>query len=92
VAAATARGGGEVRIVNTNGKMRIEGTGRFDRRGQAEKIARRHRRRGRELLPDRHQETAPTVSLETERMSGIMIGAAFEVRYHFRAPKHAVIN
>jgi len=25
-------------------------------------------------------------------MSGIMIGAAFEVRYHVRAPKSAVVN
>jgi DUF4097 and DUF4098 domain-containing protein YvlB len=32
------------------------------------------------------------VSLETERMSGIMIGAGFEVRYHVRAPKNALIN
>ena len=38
-----------------------------------------------DVTPDR-------VSLETERMSGIMIGAAFEVRYHVRAPKNAVIN
>ena len=32
------------------------------------------------------------VTLETERMSGIMIGAGFEVRYHVRAPKNAVVN
>ena len=38
-----------------------------------------------DVKPDR-------VALETERMSGIMIGAGFEVRYHVRAPKSAVVN
>ena len=49
----------------------------------------------RELLPriDIKEDIKPDrVSLETERMSGIMIGAAFEVRYHVRAPKNAVVN
>jgi len=38
-----------------------------------------------DVKPDR-------ITLETERMSGIMIGAGFEVRYHVRAPKNAVVN
>ena len=49
----------------------------------------------RELLPriDIKEDIKPDrVSIETERLSGIMIGAAFEVRYHVRAPKNAVVN
>jgi len=73
--------GGEVRIVNTNGKIEIA-------RGATDAAAR-------ELLPRiviKEDSTPDRVSLETERMSGIMIGAAFEVRYHVRAPKSTVVN
>ena len=38
-----------------------------------------------DVTPDR-------VSIETGRMSGIMIGARFEIQYHVKAPKGAVIN
>ena len=38
------------------------------------------------------ESTPDRVSLETERMNGIMIGAGFEVRYHVRAPKNAFVN
>jgi DUF4097 and DUF4098 domain-containing protein YvlB len=49
----------------------------------------------RELLPRiviKEESKPDRVSLETERMNGIMIGASFEVRYYVRAPKNAVIN
>jgi hypothetical protein len=49
----------------------------------------------RELLPriEIKEDVRPDrVSLETARMSGIMFGAAFEVRYHVRAPQNAVID
>ena len=48
-----------------------------------------------ELLPriEIKEDVSPiAVSVETARMSGIMIGAAFEVRYHVRAPRNAVID
>src|SRR6185295_13048952 len=63
---------------------------------KAERIARGSTEAAaRELLPRiviKEESSPDRVSLETERMSGIMIGAAFEVRYHVRAPKDAVIN
>jgi Toastrack DUF4097 len=88
--------GGEVRIVNTNGKIDIEGTDGSTVEVRAEKIARGATdAAARELLPRitiKEDITPNRVWLETERMSGIMIGAAFEVRYHVRAPKSAVVN
>jgi hypothetical protein len=88
--------GGEVRIVNTNGKIEIEGVDGSTVEVRAERIARGATdAAARELLPRiviKEDSTPDRVSLETERMSGIMIGAAFEVRYHVRAPKSAVVN
>ena len=88
--------GGEIRIVNTNGKIEIEGTEGSTVEVKAEKIARGATdAAARELLPRiviKEDIKPDRVSLETERMSGIMIGAAFEVRYHVRAPKSAVVN
>jgi hypothetical protein len=88
--------GGEVRIVNTNGKIDIEGTDGATVEVRAERIARGATdAAARELLPRiviKEDIKPDRVWLETERMSGIMIGAAFEVRYHVRAPKRAVIN
>jgi hypothetical protein len=88
--------GGEVRIVNSNGKIEVEGVDGSTVEVRAERIARGATdAAARELLPRiviREDNKPDRVSLETERMSGIMIGAAFEVRYHVRAPKNAVIN
>ena len=63
---------------------------------RAERIARAATDAGaRELLPRiaiKEDVTPDRVSIETVRMSGIMIGAAFEVRYHVRAPRNAAID
>jgi putative adhesin len=88
--------GGEVRIVNTNGKIEVQGVDGSTVEVRAERIARGATdAAARDLLPRiviKEDNTPDRVSLETERMGGIMIGAAFEVRYHVRAPKNAVIN
>jgi hypothetical protein len=88
--------GGEVRIVNTNGRIEIEGIDGDTVEVRAERIARgATEAAARELLPRiviREDAKPDRVSLETERMGGIMIGVSFEVRYHVRAPKNAVIN
>jgi hypothetical protein len=90
------KSGGEVRIVNTNGKIEVEGIDGSTVEVRAERIARGSTdSAARELLPRiviKEDATPERVSLETERISGIMIGAAFEVRYHVRAPKNAAIN
>jgi hypothetical protein len=88
--------GGEVHIVNTNGKIDVEGIDGSTVEVRAERIARGSTdAAARELLPRiviKESATPERVSLETERISGIMIGAAFEVRYHVRAPKNATVN
>jgi hypothetical protein len=88
--------GGEVRIGNTNGKVDVEGVDGATVEIRAERIARGATEAGaRELLPRiviREDVKPDRISVETERIGGIMIGAAFEVRYHVRAPKNAVIN
>jgi hypothetical protein len=88
--------GGEVRIVNTNGKIEIEGVEGSTVEVKAERIARGATdAAARELLPRiviTEDSKPDRLSLETVRMNGIMFGAAFEVRYHVRAPKSAVVN
>ena len=88
--------GGEIRIVNTNGRIEVEGVDGSTVEIRAEKIARGMSDTGaRELLPRikiTESVQADRVSVETDRLNGIMIGAAFEVRYHVRAPKTAVID
>ena len=88
--------GGEIRIVNTNGRIDVEGVDGATLEIRAERIAKgATESSARELLPRiviREDVKPDRVTVETERMSGIMIGAGFEVRYHVRAPKSAMVN
>ena len=88
--------GGQVRIGNTNGKMEIEGVDGSTVEIRAERIAKGVTdTAARDLLPriEIKEDVRPDrVSVETARISGIMFGAGFEVRYHVRAPKNAVID
>ena len=88
--------GGELRIVNTNGKIDVEPSDGAEVEVRIEKIARAATDVGAaELLPriSIKEEVSPErVFIQTERMSGLMIGAAFEVRYHVRAPKATFVN
>src|SRR3954469_478271 len=88
--------GGEIRIVNTNGRIEVEGVDGTTLEVRAERIARGATdSAARELLPRiviKEDVKPERVTLETERMNGIMIGAGFEVRYHVRAPRGAVVN
>ena len=88
--------GGQVRIVNTNGRIDVEGVDGSTVEVRAERIARgATEAAARELLPRiviKEDVSPDRVSLETERMGGIMIGVGFEVRYHVRAPRGAAIN
>jgi putative adhesin len=88
--------GGEVHITNTNGRIDIEGTGGSTVEVRAERIARGATdAAARDLLPRitiKEDVSADRVALETGRMSGIMIGVSYEVRYHVKAPKNAAIT
>src|SRR3954453_23961288 len=88
--------GGEIRIINTNGRIDVEGVEGATLEVRAERIARGATdAAAREQLPRiviKEDIKPDRVSFETERMNGIMIGAGFEVRYHVRAPKNALVN
>jgi DUF4097 and DUF4098 domain-containing protein YvlB len=88
--------GGEIRVANTNGRIDVEGIDGSSVEVRAERIARAATdSAARELLPKitiKEEATHERVSLETERISGILIGTAYEVRYHVRAPKNAVVD
>jgi hypothetical protein len=88
--------GGEVRLVNINGKVEIEGVDGHTVEIVAERIARGATdESARELLPriKISEDVKPDrVSIETERMGGIMIGAGYEVRYRVKAPRDSVVN
>lgn len=88
--------GGEIRIANINGRIDVEGVDGSTVEVRAERIARgATESTARDLLPRiviKEDITPGRITIETERMGGIMIGAGFEVRYHVRAPKNAVVN
>src|SRR5438477_4299980 len=88
--------GGEFRIRNTNGRIDVEGGDDPSVEVRAERIARAvSDEAARELLPRIaiNEDVKPDrVSIETGRLSGIMIGAGFEVRYHVRAPRAALVE
>jgi hypothetical protein len=88
--------GGEVRLVNINGKVEVVGVEGHTVEVVAERIARGATdESARELLPriKISEDVKPDrVSIETERMGGIMIGAGYEVRYRVKAPKDSVVN
>jgi DUF4097 and DUF4098 domain-containing protein YvlB len=91
--------GGEVHIGNTNGRIDVEGVDGSTVEVRAERIARAATDAGaKELLPRiaiKEDIQPDRVSIETDRlggMGGIMIGVSYEVRYHVKAPKNAVIN
>ena len=90
------KSGGEIEIDNTNGRIDVEGVEAATLEVRAERIARGATdSAARELLPRiviKEDATPDRVSIRTERMSGIMIGASFEVRYHVKAPKSAVVS
>src|SRR5262245_18934814 len=88
--------GGEIRIVNTNGRSEVEPADGAEVVVRAERIARAGTDEGaRELLPriNIKEDVSPDrVFIQTGRIDGFMIGAGFEVRYHVRAPRNAVVN
>jgi DUF4097 and DUF4098 domain-containing protein YvlB len=88
--------GGEVHIGNTNGRVDVVGVDGTSVEVTAEKIAKAATDEGaKELLPRikiSEEASANRVSIETERMDGIMIGASVEVRYKVKAPKNAKID
>jgi DUF4097 and DUF4098 domain-containing protein YvlB len=88
--------GGEVHIGNTNGRIEVEGVDGTTVEVRAERIARAATDAGaQELLPRitiKEEASPERVSIETDRMGGIMIGVSYEVRYHVKAPKKALIN
>jgi len=90
------KAGGEVRILNTNGRIEVEPSDGAELVVRAEKIARAATDTGaRELLPKINikEESSPErVSIETGRIDGFLIGVGFEVRYHVRAPHGVAVN
>ncbi|HJZ77138.1 MAG TPA: DUF4097 family beta strand repeat-containing protein [Vicinamibacterales bacterium] len=90
------KAGGEIEIENTNGRIDVEGADTATVEVRAERIARGATdSAARELLPRiviKEDATPDRVSIRTERLSGIMIGASFEVRYHVKAPKGATVS
>jgi hypothetical protein len=93
---------GVVRIENTSGFVDIQAA---DSLGdgineavevRAERIARAITdAAARDLLPHisiKEDIKPDAVSIETEKMAGVMLGATIEVRYHVRAPKNATIH
>ncbi len=87
---------GEVTIVNANGRIEVEGVDGSNVEVEALKVARGATEQiAHDLLPRipiEEHATPDFVSIETRRMSGFLIGASYEVRYHVRMPKTATLR
>jgi hypothetical protein len=88
--------GGEVQVGNTNGRIDVEAVDGNTVEIRAERIAKATTDgAAQELLPriKIEEDVRPDrIDVHTAHMSGIMVGASMEVRYHVRAPKSAKIR
>lgn len=87
---------GELQIINTNGAIEIEAATTPTVEVHAERIARATTdAAARDLLPHisiRADSVSGHLTIQTERMSGLLIGVSFEVVYHVKAPASATIR
>jgi Putative adhesin len=87
---------GEVTITNVNGRVDVEGVDGSTVDVQAERIAHATTKQlAEELLPKipiTDRSTPDLVQVETGRINGILIGASYEVRYHVKVPKGAMVR
>jgi hypothetical protein len=87
---------GELQVFNTTGTLEVEGVDGTMAEVRAERIVRAATETAaRELLPriEIHEDVGPDrVAIETRRPSGILIGVSFEVQYHVRVPKTALVR
>jgi Putative adhesin len=87
---------GEVSINNVNGRVDIEGVDGSTVDVSAERVARGATDQiagdllKRVVISD--SSTPDSVSVRTEKVDGILIGASFEVRYHVKVPKTATVH
>jgi hypothetical protein len=87
---------GEVQVVNINGTLDVEGVDGTIVDVRAERMARAATETAaRQLLPRIviNEDVRPDrVAIETRPPGGILIGVSFEVRYHVRVPRTALIR
>src|SRR5512138_30818 len=87
---------GEVSITNINGRVEVESVDGSTVDVSAERIARGTTDQIASELLKRiqisDQSTPDSVSVRTEKIEGILIGARFEVRYHVKAPKTSTVR
>jgi hypothetical protein len=87
---------GEVSVANVNGRVDVEGVDGSTVEITAERIAHGATEQLANDLLKRvsivDHATPESVSVETQKIEGILIGASFEVRYHVRAPRTANIR
>ncbi len=88
--------GGEIEVGNTNGRIDVEGVDGNTVEIRAERIAKATTDgAAQELLPriKIEEDIKPDrIDVHTARITGIMVAASMEVRYHVRAPKSAKIH
>ena len=82
---------GEFVLVNGNGLVDVEGVDGSTLEVRAEKIVRGATEQiARDLLPKitiKERATPESVTVESESIPGILLGASYEVRYHVKTPR-----
>jgi DUF4097 and DUF4098 domain-containing protein YvlB len=86
----------DVHIANVNGRVEVEGTDGATVEVHAERIAHAATDQlAHDLLPKipiNDRSTGDSVSIETGRVPGILIGASYEVRYRVKVPRSATVR
>lgn len=89
-------GDGELEIINTSGAIEVEGTTDAVVDVRAERVARATTEQGaRDLLTHitiRDESVPGRVTIQTERIGGVLIGVSFDVNYRVKAPASATIR
>jgi hypothetical protein len=87
---------GEVSITNVNGRVDVEGVDGSTVEVNAERIARGATEQLADQLLTRiaivDRATPDSVSIETQKVEGILIGASYEVKYRVKVPRTAVVR
>src|SRR5215467_7485176 len=87
---------GDVSVSNINGRVEVEGVDGSTVEVNAERIARGATEQLADQLMTRvaivDHATPDSVSIETQKVEGILIGASYEVKYHVKVPKMASVR
>ena len=88
--------GGRVELINTNGRIEVEGADGSQVEVTADRLARATTDSAAQDLLKRtsikEDVTPGRIRIESQQLGGLLIGVSYEVRYHVRVPRGATVQ